>query len=218
MTQQNKLFGLLGLCIFTLTFAQAIRAQAMPTLDAVMQKGFPAQQDELAKTTARLFDEYKKTNNVSALVFYSYGMLSQANHFSEVNDFINASEYSKTGFFYLDEAVDSHEFDPRVRYLRARIDAWLPASIGRCAVTLGDTEELLKNAAGFGAEVRNHIIYMRYRAFYSCRKYKQASELLAQLKQRGEKYPGDREPGFERAPAWDMNEVTQVLLPLVRGE
>ena len=218
MTQRARLSGFFGLFMLTFLFAHPVRAAELPEVEKVFQKGFPTQQDALAKTTDALRLEYKNTGNISALVFYSYGLLRQANHFLAVNDFIHASEYSKLGFFYLDEAVEGHEDDPRVRYLRARIDSWLPASIGRCVVTLHDTEEMLKKAAVFDQSIVNYISYMRYRALYSCKKYQQASELLAQLKQQGVTYPGHLEPGFDTAPVWEMSEVTQVLLPLVKGD
>jgi hypothetical protein len=218
MTHSNKLFSFFGLYFFILIAAHHVRAETMPALENVLLNGFPARQDELAKTTGMLLQEYQKTNNIAALVFYSYGMLRQANHFSTVNDFIHASEYSKIGFFYLDEAVETHENDPRVRYLRARIDAYLPADIGRCVVALRDTDQLLNHQQSFDASVRNHISFMRYRALYSCRQYEQASQLLARLKRQGVKSPGSQDPMFEMAPAWAMSEVNQILLPLVKGE
>lgn len=82
--------------------------------------------EALASITADLYKEYEHTNNVGALIFYSWGMLRQANYYQSVNDLINASEYAKTGFFYLDESVDANEDNMLIRYLRARVDAGFP--------------------------------------------------------------------------------------------
>ena len=71
-------------------------------------------------------------------------MLRQANYFVGTNDIIKASEYAKTGFFYLDEAVDLNQNQPLIRYLRAKVDAYLPADLGRCVITLEDSDILLK--------------------------------------------------------------------------
>lgn len=49
--------------------------------------------------------------------------------------------------FSTDEAVDLYAENPLVRYMRARVDAYLPAAIGRCVVTLNDTEQMLKTPA-----------------------------------------------------------------------
>ncbi|HBQ7916130.1 TPA: hypothetical protein L8S41_004646, partial [Klebsiella aerogenes] len=82
-------------------------------------------------------------------------MLRQANYYQSVNDLINASEYAKTGFFYLDESVDANEDNMLIRYLRARVDAWLPVELGRCVITIEDTDLLLENKEKFSGEVIN---------------------------------------------------------------
>ncbi|MEN0584693.1 MULTISPECIES: hypothetical protein [unclassified Kosakonia] len=218
MAQVHKYYWPLWVGLACTVVANSVDAMTAPEVDKVIQHGLPEQSDALAKTTQALFQEFEKTKNVTSQIFYSYGMLRQANHFSAVNDFIHASEYAKTGFFYLDEAVDTHEENPRIRYLRARIDAYLPAVIGRCVITLDDTEQLLKGKNVFDQDIVNHIEYMRYRALVSCNQPQQAELLMKKIKAKSSGDAKYLNTKFHAEPEWDMNEVTQVVIPLLKGE
>ncbi len=211
MTRLNKCIAALGLSLSF--FATA----ALPALDAVLQKGFPTQAAALTSTTQALYQEYESQHSVASLVFYSYGMLRLANHYKAANDFVNASEYAKLGFFWLDEAVDSHENDLRVRYLRARVDAWLPADLGRCVVTLNDTDLMQKQPQDFSAAMQTTIAFMRYRALVSCKETAQAQALLNEMKTDGSA-SALLALGAEEAPEWSMDEITQLVVPLMKGE
>lgn len=218
MTQRNKILRHIVIVLLFSVYPPLAASSPVPVVSGVMQKGFPAQADDLSKTTDALLDEYEKKGNVTSLVFYSYGLLRLAEHYSSVSQFIKASEYAKTGFFYLDEAVDLHEDDPRVRYLRAKIDAYLPAELGRCVVTLADTDKLLSSPTLLPADVKENVRYMRYRALFNCQKTEQAADLLTQLNQHTDPaspWPSARTP---LTAEWDMNEVTRILQPLVKGE
>lgn len=192
-----------------------VKAAVAPVAEQVVKSGFPTQAEMLAEMTDALFTEYKSNDNALSLVFYAYGMLRQADYFLKTNDFIRASEYGKTGFFYLDEAVDLYEDNLLVRYMRARVDAWLPADIGRCVVTLKDTELMLKKPDVFNAGLMAHINEMRYRALLSCKRESQADALLKEIELRNASAASSLASGT--APEWDINEVTEVLLPLVKG-
>ncbi|MEJ8323837.1 hypothetical protein WKI40_11875 [Kosakonia sacchari] len=218
MAQMRKYYWPLWVGLVCAVVANNAYAMTAPEADKVIQHGLPEQSDALAKTTQALFQEFVKTKNVTSLIFYSYGMLRQANHFSAVNDFIHASEYAKTGFFYLDEAVDSHEENPRIRYLRVRIDAYLPAVIGRCVVTLDDTDRLLKEKNLFDNDIVEHIEYMRYRALVNCNHPQQAELLMEKIKTQTSVAAKYLNPNFHTEPEWDMNEVSQVVIPLLKGE
>lgn len=218
MAQMRKYYWSLWVGLACYMVANTAYAMTAPEVDKVIQRGLPEQSDALEKTTQALFQEFEKTKNVTSLIFYSYGMLRQANHFSAVNDFIHASEYAKTGFFYLDEAVDSHEENPRIRYLRVRIDAYLPAVIGRCVVTLDDTNRLLKEKNVFNNDIVKHIEYMRYRALVNCNQPQQAELLMEKIKAQTSMGANYQNTDFHAEPEWDMNEVTQVVIPLLKGE
>jgi hypothetical protein len=184
-------------------------------VEKIIAQGFPAQQHALIETTSALWNEYRREHHVASLIFYAYGLLQQAKHYVAINDFIHAAEYAKTGFFYLDEAVESNDDNLRLHYLRARIDAYLPAKSGRCIIALHDTERLINATGLFDENMLIPIRYMRYRALIDCGLSHDAGQLLTELRQTGkraEKYtllpPGT-------APEWDLQEITQIVMPLL---
>jgi hypothetical protein len=185
-------------------------------VEKIIAQGFPAQQQALIETTSALWNEYRREHHVASLIFYAYGLLQQAKHYVAINDFIHAAEYAKTGFFYLDEAVESNDDNLRLHYLRARIDAYLPAKSGRCIIALHDTERLINATGLFDENMLIPIRYMRYRALIDCGLSHDAGQLLTELRQTGkraEKYtllpPGT-------APEWDLQEMTQIVMPLLK--
>lgn len=212
----NRNFFLLCWFLLCLAYVGNINAAPAPVAEHVIKSGFPQEADMLAEMTQSLFKEYKANDNPLSLVFYAYGTLRQADRALQTNDFIRASEYGKTGFFYLDEAVDLYEDNMLVRYMRARVDAWLPASIGRCVVTLNDTEKMLNTPDVFNAGLVEHINEMRYRALLSCKRKRQADALLAEIELRNANTASSLASGT--APEWDINEVTEILLPLAKGK
>lgn len=219
MTRLNKFIHLCLISLNLMVYAGASEvATTAPVVESVLQQGFPSTPDALAATTDALFSEYKNRRNIASLIFYSYGLLRMAHHFDTVNDYVNAAEYAKLGFFYLDEAVDSGESDPRVHYLRARVDAWLPASLGRCVITLADTDSLIKQKKIFDSTLVARIFDMRYRALISCKKNKQADELMARIKAENPHAQSVKFKQDDGSPVWDTREIMQVVMPLVKGE
>lgn len=218
MTLKRK--GCWLICVFLLAMSMAPEANAATpgATDQVLLQGFPSQSDALATLTGALKQEYETRHNVMALVFYAYGLLRQADNYAAANDFIHASEYAKSGFFWLDEAVDLHEDNVRVRYLRARVDAYLPADSGRCVVTISDTEQMLADKSVFTAALRDHIAAMRYRALRNCQDTVRANAWLAQIKAQNTALAQSLTRDFNVVPSWDSEELTQVLMPLGKGE
>lgn len=200
------------LAVFLLPMADA----ALPALEKVIQHQLPESRAELQSITDDLFNEYQQQHNIVSLIFYSYGMLKLAERFAAENNIIKAAEYARTGFFYLDEAVEGNENDPRVRYLRARVDAFLPADLGRCGIALSDTQFILAASEKFSDDIRSTVEYMRYRALYHCKMHQQATDLLAQLKQRNPQLALLALP-MNAAPEWHSRELTQIVLPLSEG-
>ncbi|APZ06044.1 hypothetical protein [Kosakonia cowanii] len=215
MIRPGKRYRLRSVIIgLTLVVNGAFAAPASE-VEKIIAQGFPAQQHALIETTSALWNEYRREHHVASLIFYAYGLLQQAKHYVAINDFIHAAEYAKTGFFYLDEAVESNDDNLRLHYLRARIDAYLPAKSGRCIIALHDTERLINATGLFDANMLIPIRYMRYRALIDCGLSHDAGQLLNELRQTGtraEKYtllpPGT-------APEWDLQEITQIVMPLL---
>lgn len=213
MIQPGNVLKVFCLCLSMVSYAGHADASELPAVESVLQNDFPAQPSALASITESLMQEYQRTGNVTSLVFYAYGMLQQAEYFLTVNDLINASEYAKNGFFYLDEAVERHENDARIRYLRARMDAYLPADLGRCVITLVDTELLLNAKLSRG--ITNHINKMRYRALNDCNEDEQARQFFAQVKALDP--AAEMSTATNDSPSWDHDEVTNIIIPLVKG-
>lgn len=209
---------ILAICLSLAAPGTAAARSGSPALESVLQQGFPVQPEALSATTQALLHEYEQQKDIASLIFYSYGTLRMADHYAAVNDYVLASEYGKTGFFYLDEAADSHENTPQVRYLRARIDAYLPAKQGRCVIALADTNYLLKNRANFDNDILINILFMRYRALLSCGDTVGANTLLTQLKNRGPVAVKLLSLKSDASPAWDIGEITQIVVPLMKGE
>ena len=218
MTQMHKRLWLITVFLFAIFSVMTIRAATPGAVNQVLLKGFPTESAELASLTEALKKEYEADKNVTALIFYAYGLLRQADGYSATNDFIHASEYAKSGFFWLDEAVERHEKDMRVRYLRARVDAYLPADSGRCVVTIEDTGLMEQNLTVFIAPLRDHIAAMRYRALRNCQDTMRANALLTQISAQNAALAQSLTRHFNVVPEWDSQELTQVLLPLVKGE
>jgi hypothetical protein len=216
MIRKNNFCRVLLLCLSTALFSVSAATVPTPVVERILETGFPSQPAALASVTSDLLKEYERTDNVGALIFYSWGLLRQADYFQRTNDLINASEYAKTGFFYLDESVDANEDKLLIRYLRARVDAWLPASLGRCVITTDDTERLLQEREKLSPEIVDNINKMRLRALHYCHQEQQEKQLLQHIQIVNPEFRMDYEQST--SPAWDMTEVMQVIVPVIRGD
>ncbi|WP_392565885.1 hypothetical protein RHO15_10045 [Utexia brackfieldae] len=195
-----------------------VQATTPSVLASVLEKGFPADLKELSQTTEQLYAEYQSSHQILALIFYAYGLLQQADDYQSRNDYVHAAANAKLGFFFLDEAVDLHPDDLRVHYLRARIDAYLPAKLGRCVITLQDTELLHNTKTALSQALAAQINYMRYRALNNCRLPKQAQAWLTQLTPYDAEFSQLLQLKPNRSPAWAMAEIMQIMMPLMKGE
>lgn len=218
MIRLGKHTLLIALCLLLAGGINVVRAGTLPAVEGILQQGFPERAGELAKITQSLFQEYQHERNVVSLIFYAYGLLLQAQYFNANRDYINAAEYSRTAFFYLDEAVEEREDNPRVRYLRARVDAWLPAGVGRCVITLNDTAHLLEKMQGLTPSVLIRINMMRYRALFSCHKFALAEQLMQQIEAQDRSLAQFITAGSSGAPPWDVHEINEIVIPLLKGE
>ncbi|GLR09744.1 hypothetical protein COO59_01040 [Mixta theicola] len=208
---------LCGMGLLTGLTTQATGAVSPPMVAKIIQHQFPMNRAELHTLTDNLFTEYQQQKNIASLIFYSYGMLKLADRFAAENDIIKASEYARSGFFYLDEAAELYENDPRVRYLRARVDAFLTATPGRCVIALSDTQFILNTAMKDDGDMLSHVQYMRYRALHNCGQFKQAAALLTQIKQT-HPHLTSLSLALNAVPEWDAGEVTKIVLPLAWGK
>lgn len=203
--------------LLALFSAQADRNPVPPAVENIIQHQFPVGRAELQAVTEALFTEYQQQKNITSLVFYAYGTLKLAAQLAAENNVIGAAEYARSGFFWLDEAAERNENEPRVRYLRARIDAFLPATAGRCVIALSDTQFILNSAQTFPDALRSKVKYMRYRALVSCGQAAQATALLSQIKQESPQLSALALAPVA-APEWDISEFMQIVRPLAEGK
>ncbi|OTG86207.1 hypothetical protein B9T31_09225 [Acinetobacter sp. ANC 4558] len=214
MTPLYKMILCIGLSI--LLPLQVYAASVPKQVEQVIQKGFPQQLNALKTMSNTLFQEYQRDKNITSLVFYAYSVLELAKYYKSINDYVNASEQAKLGFFYLDEAAESDEENLNVLYLRARVDAYLPADLGRCVIALSDTQILLNHKEKFDADILARINHMRYRALNSCGESSSANALLQQLKKGNVTQQKLLVLPDNQSPEWDIYEITQILMPLMK--
>lgn len=189
------------------------QAQSNPVLQAILTIKTQAPINDLGNATAFLegiFDE--KPDYQVAKIFYGYGQLFMATNYLSKKNYLKAAESSKLGFFYMDEAAETDENNWRMRYLRARMDAFVPASNGRCVIALKDTAYLQTNAE-VPVGLKPMILLMSARANTACQHPDVAEKEWASLAQSGEE--GKRLSTLRNhpAPEWSESELTSVILP-----
>jgi len=77
-----------------------------------------------------------------AKLYEGYAWVFSAGEYNRRKNYLRAAEDIKRGFFLIDEAVDSDPDNWRLRYLRLRMDAFVPAGLGRYVIALKDAKIL----------------------------------------------------------------------------
>lgn len=77
-----------------------------------------------------------------AKLYEGYAWVFSAEKYNKEKNYLRAAEYLKRGFFLIDEAVDSDPDNWRLRYLRMRLDAFVPSELGRYVISLKDASIL----------------------------------------------------------------------------
>ncbi|WP_199063574.1 hypothetical protein [Serratia sp. ASV30] len=149
-----------------------------------------------------------------AKMFYGYAQLFMATDFLAKKNYMRAAETSKLGFFYIDEAAESEENDWQMRFLRVRMDAFVPASHGRCVVALKDLDYLQQNPA-VPADLQPMITLMSAHALASCQRVADAKAARAALAQQGAE--GKRLSEHSTAPEWTPAELNTIIQPLTEA-
>lgn len=121
-----------------------------------------------------------------AKMYYGYGQLFMASDFLKNKNYFRAAELSKRGFFFIDEAAESDENNWRLRFLRARMDAFVPEVNGRCVVALKDIAFLQEKPQAVSPELLPFITLMQGRALTTCKREEEAQAAWQRLQQAGE--------------------------------
>ncbi|MEB7885483.1 hypothetical protein [Serratia fonticola] len=183
-------------------------------LQAILAINSQAAMSQLTNATSQLEVLYQQYPDYRiAKMFYGYGQLFMATEFLAKKNYLRAAESSKLGFFYIDEAAESDEHDWQMRFLRARMDAFVPASHGRCVVALKDLTYLQQNAA-VPAELKPMMILMSAHALGSCQRQGDAKTAWAALALLGEEGKRLSELKGRSAPEWTSAELSTIIQPL----
>jgi len=150
-----------------------------------------------------------------AKMFYGYGQLFLATDFLNKKNYMRAAELSKQGFFAIDEAAETDPDNWRLRFLRARMDAFVPGSQGRCVITLKDTA-FLRSQNSLPEALIPFITLMSARAQQDCQQAELAKNSWQQLATMGTTGQWLMQFSKLSAPEWTVAEIEQVLLPAVK--
>lgn len=190
-------------------------AQDNPNLQAILAVNSQAPMSTLTRAASQLQALYQQhPERHIAKMFYGYAQLFMATDFLAKKNYMRAAETSKLGFFYIDEAAESEGSDWQMRFLRVRMDAFVPATHGRCVVALKDLDYLQQNPA-VPADLKPMITLMSAHALASCQRVadaKAAWAAWAALAQQGAE--GKRLSEHSTAPEWTPAELKAIIQPL----
>ncbi|MGF6191934.1 hypothetical protein [Serratia sp. 2723] len=191
--------------------------QGNPSLQTILAVNSQAPMSTLASAASQLQTLYQQhPESRIAKMFYGYAQLFMATDFLAKKNYMRAAETSKLGFFYVDEAAESEENDWQMRFLRVRMDAFVPAIHGRCVVALKDLDYLQQNSA-VPADLQPMITLMSARALTNCHRVADAKAAWAALAQQGEEGKRLSEHSDSTASEWTPAELKAIILPLTEG-
>lgn len=96
-----------------------------------------------------------------AKLYEGYAWIFSAEKYNKQKNYLRAAEYLKRGFFLIDEAVDSDPKNWRLRYLRMRLDAFVPTDLGRYVVALKDASVLIEELRQLPPGIRPLVYALR---------------------------------------------------------
>ncbi|KAB8312514.1 hypothetical protein EH228_06895 [Erwinia endophytica] len=152
----------------------------------------------------------------TARLFYGYGQLFLAGDFMLKKNYMRAAELSKQGFYAQDQAAEQEPANWSLFYLRARMDAFVPAENGRCVVANKDLDTLAEDPA-VPASLQPMLTLMRARAEQSCAHPALAEKARQSLRQMGNQGTSLLPLLNGAAPSWRAEEINDVLLPLMEA-
>ena len=178
-----------------------------------------APSDGVAEQTIESLAVYREQHpdDLYAKMYEGYGWLFTAGEYVKKQNYFRAAELAKRGFFLIDEAVDQQPDDWRLRFLRARLDVYVPAEFGRHVVALKDLDYLRQRQAELPAALAVLIDFLQIRALAADGQQAQAEQLREQLR----RSPVWAELLQQPAPSrlfLTSEEIQYVLAPIVEGE
>lgn len=212
-----------ALLLLTSGLSQAIsltelqqEAQSNPGLQAILAVNSQAPMSTLTSAANQLQMLYQQYPDYRiAKMFYGYSQLFMATDFLAKKNYLRAAETSKLGFFYMDEAAETEEKDWQMRFLRARMDAFVPATNGRCVVAMKDLGYLQQNPE-VPTTLKPMLTLMSAHAMTHCQREADAKAAWAELAQQGEEGKRLSELKGHSAPEWTPAELSAIIQPLAK--
>jgi len=127
--------------------------------------------EKLDARTIEFMMEYQQTHpgDQFAKLYQGYAWVFSAADAYQRKNHLRAAEFLKRGYFLIDEAVDSEPDNWRLRYLRLRLDAFVPARLGRHVVALKDAGILLQSTDALPPALRSVLFILQAAARESSR-------------------------------------------------
>ncbi|MGO2303342.1 MAG: hypothetical protein ACTH5W_01410 [Providencia sp.] len=170
--------------------------------------------ESLISMTNELDKNIKLKNNSIEKIFYGYGMLFISDIYVKNNKPANAAESVKKAFYSIDEAVESNNNQWQLKYLRLRMDAFVPQALGRCVVAIADSRTLMRNT-NVVQEFLPMLEYMQARALMSCNRKDESKILMRKLFLQNDTGKILSQYGYTGVPPWSVSEIESIFPPLL---
>lgn len=191
---------------------------ASDTRDHAILAVVQAPSDGVAEQTIESLAVYREQHpdDLYAKMYEGYGWLFTAGEYVKKQNYFRAAELAKRGFFLIDEAVDQQPEDWRLRFLRARLDVYVPAEFGRHVVALKDLDYLKEHRGSLPPSLSGVIDFLQVRALAAAGQQEQAEHLREQL--RGSPVWAELLQQPQPRLFLTAEEIQYVLAPIVGGE
>lgn len=157
----------------------------------------------------------QKPDDIYAKMYYGYGLLFLSSIYQQDKNYMRAAELSKQGFFFIDEAAESKPDEWKLRYLRARMDSFVPAEEGRCIIAINDLKQL-KSSQQVPNELNGIIAYLYSNALTLCQQLDEAKKISDQLPELSGH--GNLLIKLKHVvPFLTQEEITNILQPVLEG-
>lgn len=167
-----------------------------------------------ATDTLKLWIE-QQPNDLFAKMYYGYGLLFLSSNYQQNKNYMRAAELSKQGFFFIDEAAETKPEEWKLRYLRARMDSFVPAEEGRCIIAINDLKQL-NNSQQIPNELNGIIAYLYSNALTLCQQPDEAKKINDQLPDLSGH--GNLLIKLKHVvPFLTQEEITNILQPILEG-
>ncbi|MBW5407764.1 hypothetical protein ACISK3_12770 [Morganella morganii] len=157
-----------------------------------------------------------KGNKIISIDNFIYGYVNiyLANIYNERREYSKASEAIKKAFYYIDKSVEVDITNWRSRYLRLRVDAFVPEYLGRCEISLLDSDYLLANKE-IDKKLKYIIKYMHAKSLKNCKKNTESTIIINELLKTNDDNEIISNHGINNNIPWFPIEINLVISYLV---